>query len=199
MKPLACFSLVCSILSLSMAAAKPSHNPPTPNVPSIARIAGFTVGVSSIEAMERRLGPGYAYTGGHPQGAREWVSRQTGWVIDADGFNYLLDGRRVVETLSISTTKIDRAYHPPVVSLPRTKLMYMGLIELGMTKQRVLSLMSPRLGAPSESGSDLCWSKKGFKVIDRYPFDNERKWTLSFHFENNRLTEISVDVYNDRA
>lgn len=41
-------------------------------LPSIARVLGITVGDSTVEALEKRLGDGAPCTGGHPHGGRVW-------------------------------------------------------------------------------------------------------------------------------
>lgn len=69
-----------------------------PDVPAIGRIFNLRVGVDTIEMMERRLGKGEPFTGGHPHGGRSWIDPRTGWTISAAGFEYSPDRGRIIDS-----------------------------------------------------------------------------------------------------
>jgi hypothetical protein len=162
-----------------------------PRLPPIARIAGVWVGHSTVEELERRLGPGTAYTGGHPQGAREWRSRQTGWYVNADGFNYGRHGR-VLDEVSVSTDRILHRKNEAATFAPRKLLRFMGVVELEMTRYQVVRALARKLPPPRMKGRDLVWTALGYARLNSNSFDDKHEWTATLHFEQDRLTSISV-------
>ncbi|HET6382371.1 MAG TPA: hypothetical protein VFJ58_03185 [Armatimonadota bacterium] len=51
------------------------------SVPAFANLVGVTVGVDTIDSAEKTIGFGKPYSGAHPQGARVWRFRGSGWVL----------------------------------------------------------------------------------------------------------------------
>src|SRR5579885_2330862 len=73
--------------SLSITITNQKSIPVTVKPPAIARCAGITPGLTTIGQFEKKYGHGFAYTGGHPHGAREWYDASTHTQIDVDAFN----------------------------------------------------------------------------------------------------------------
>lgn len=164
-------------------------------IPAIAQLAGVRVGFDSVERLEHLFGPGYAFTGGHPNGAREWRSRQTGWYINADGFDYNKRGERVLDTVSIGITGIIGGKTAPSVFAPRQRLLFLGGITLGMTREQVRSALENRLPPPRVNGDSWVWEAKGFSPPN--PNNNgesKRDWCAILTFATGRLAEITVDA-----
>src|SRR5437879_2319714 len=81
----ASLALLAQLLAAAAVCAAPRGRQ---GVPPCGRLAGVRVGWDTVYDLERRLGPGLAVTGAHPQGARVWHDRSSGWFLTADGFHY---------------------------------------------------------------------------------------------------------------
>jgi hypothetical protein len=182
---------VCVLLSTRMPAQKALGPSMAQSIPKIARIAGFQVGYDTIEKMESWLGEGYAYTGGHAQGAREWRSRQTGWFVNADGFNYSRRGR-VLDDVSISRDGVMASKRVPRTAISRGKLRYLGAVELGMTRSRVIAALKSVLPPPIQQGDELRWTQKGYVKLNNNQYDDVHEWSVKLMFEKDRLVRITM-------
>lgn len=176
-------------------------------VPEFAQLAGINVGYDTMEWMERYYGPGYAYTGGHPQGAREWRSRETGWSVNADGFNYS-NGRyapdgRTIDFITVSTDGIiGNSIRVPNPSIP---CLFMGCVRLGMTPEEVQATLRDKLPPPTieqdkypmrRQGEVPCvifrWKANGYVRLNQNKHDAKTQWTASLIFVHERL--VSIDI-----
>jgi hypothetical protein len=174
------------------------HDPPT-TVPKIAQIAGVRVGYDTRGEMERRLGKGMVYTGGHAGGAREWVLRGTHWYIDADAFDYyrFRVGGDTVVLYDVSIGKKARSVgaamrFPPVrvtVGASR-KLGWLGVVFPGMSKSEVLRAIHGEIPLPKRSGNEWSWTSQGFLRLNRT--QAYHTWTARLTFRRGRLEEIDV-------
>src|SRR5438552_480685 len=75
-------ALVISLLSVNGWAAKPVDC--GNSIPQASHFAGFEVGKSTMEEIERRLGKGKECDGGHPRCGRVWRIAGTRWLFYAD-------------------------------------------------------------------------------------------------------------------
>lgn len=164
-------------------------------IPEMARIMGIRVGFDTMERLERILGPGLPYTGGHPRGARQWRSKQTGWYINADGFDYNGVGR-VADQVSISRQGFVDDKHTPVVNAPARTLRFMGVVSLDDARSAVLIKLRNRLPAPMVKGDSLVWHAAGHYEVA--PFTQWNLWTAELSFRAGRLDTIQMSAQYDR-
>jgi hypothetical protein len=166
-------------------------------VPPIARLAGVTVGVTTIERLESRFGPGLAYTGGHPQGAREWRIKRTHNYVDADGFDYHDDGGRVVDSMSISMSNgtVDVVSNKiPVTRVTLSRPALAGVIFLGMTEDEILRAIRGKLPAPAGRKTDTWkWEMKGRAYVNTVNHETFTDWTAEVHFDHHHVDWIRVE------
>ncbi len=175
--------------------AQQSHDPPT-HIPAIARIAGIRVGYDTIEEMEQRLGAGMAYTGGHPQGAREWRIWGTHWYVDADAFDY--NGRgTVLDYAIISESPVGLGSPPrfprcPTTRRTRRKLGWLGVVSPGFSRAQVLHAIQGRLPVPKRQGDKWTWTARGFERLtsSQEPYVT---WKATLVFRKGHLTKIVVE------
>lgn len=197
--PLRCLVFAIALLlvpGFGQAQSKPHLSGKAPaapiSIPKIARIAGFHVGYSTIEELEWRFGPGYAYTGGHPRGAREWLVRRAGWYLDTDGFDYV-DRGRVIERFSLGRmTFATKDVSIPNVRFSRRRFVWMGAVHPGMTDRQVLRVLKGRLSLPVRKGGAWTWKSKGLMRVDSST--TYRIWTAKLSFAKHRLDDITVTV-----
>jgi hypothetical protein len=177
-----------------------NNDPPTV-IPPIARLAGFCVGVDTIEAMERRLGRGEALPGGHPNGARSWWLRGGLWHIWCDGFDYHDDGSgRVVDSLSLDEQSFSgpgaapKSERRPLARASRKPLGWMGVVIPGMTVQQVLQAIKGRLPPPQVKGSVWRWEETGFVRVSMIRNETFTDWTAEVAFVRGRVSYIWLSV-----
>ena len=187
-----------SVVSIAASVAAPSVRRPRATArqaaaPKSAHLLGLTAGVSTIENMEARFGPGLSYTGGHPHGGREWRIRGSKIYINADGFDY--NGRsRVINSLSIAWK--DPHSHERLTRrrLWRSELQYLGGIELGMDKTAALQIADQAMGAPSFVNGEYTWKAQGKAYYTSDRSGTYTQWTTTLTFEQDRLDGIYVVV-----
>jgi hypothetical protein len=159
-------------------------------IPPIAHIAGFTVGVDTIEKMETRFGHGSVFTGGHPNGGRSWMLKPIGWKITADGFDYNKRGR-VISSFEVATLdELSDNAGPARASAPKHKLIFMNTIAIGMSRSNVLHLLKRKLPKPATAGQDLQWTMHGRAKNNNTTYTT---WTAKLHFEHDQLDYIDVE------
>jgi len=148
--------------------------------PRVEKLAGIRVGSFTMGELERRLGPGKVETGGHPQGARLWRSKQTGWFIYADGFDFGKDGTYIVNQVTFSVD-IDGDWKKgvPSVDFNRKQFEFLKSVNLGTSKSQVLrALKKASLRIRSATTDSVSVDKKD--------------WHVTFRFKNRRLNRIDV-------
>jgi hypothetical protein len=156
-------------------------------VPQIGRVFGLRIGLDTMEQLERRLGPGKAITGGHPHGARLWISSDRLWVICADGFDYGHGGRLVQDF------RLDR--NDGSIKAPIARSADLGVLarirpNMSRTEVReaIARLKGRRVGdAFSQTG------KADVKHATNPHVDHLREWRASFGFESRGLTTITFE------
>lgn len=165
-------------------------------VPQMARLIGVRVGYDTLEKLEARLGHGLAVTGGHPMGAREWRSRQTGWIIHADAFD-TSDKGMVLDELIIRFPDVsDRVASLPSVNLSRRRLGLFGVVFPGMTRAEVLHAIRGRLPAPTVKENRWSWTESGFaSLADREDYHVAyRIWKAAIVFEKERVVSLALEA-----
>jgi hypothetical protein len=202
------FSIVASVAGLLWGLAlcpcpgedKPTAalNVPLTVIPATAQVGKFQVGVTTMEQLEAAFGKGRPFTGGHPQGAREWCSRPKGWYIYADGFDYNNTGR-VVENFKISTAQIkagsvyDTDFKIRWVTVGKNELAFLGGIAIGMGRSKAMDLLVKKGIVPTRAGNVITWSEKGYVHIDRPNEITYTIWTGKLTFRDDKLVEISIN------
>lgn len=188
------------LLFLALLAPAVCAEPARDHIPVIAHIAGITVGHDTIESLTRRFGPGTKYTGQHPHGGRVWNVASLGAQVDADGFYYNRYGR-IVDTLSVFSDLHGQPGHRRGRHRSGERMLFMGVISLGMTKAAVLRSLRRKL-PPSRTLHDEFWKGTGREelgwhmsgVAERTPSQPPRftVWDAKLLFEKNRLVGIDV-------
>jgi hypothetical protein len=154
-----------------------------------------------MDEMERRLGEGMEYTGGHPHGAREWILRGTRWYVDADAFDWSSKqdasgkGRVVIYVVSIGRKMLSvnaAVRSPPMRTTQQTrrKLGWLGVIYPGVSKTYVLHAIRGRLPLPKRAGNKWTWTSSGFVRVNHSQVYHT--WTATLTFFKGRLDEIEV-------
>ena len=173
-------------------------DPPT-SVPTLARLAGFRVGVDTIEAMEQRLGHGQVLMGGHPNGARSWWLWGGRWHLWGDGFDYHDRGGRVIDGLSLDEQSLHgpgaapRSERRPPARVPRRSLGWMGVVFPGMTRQQVLWAVAGKLPPPRVKVDVWRWTAKGFVRVNTINHEKFTVWNAEMGFEQGRVSYVSVE------
>jgi hypothetical protein len=149
------------------------------------KLADLALGHDTIEEAERRYGPGLVVAGGHPQSARIWRSRQTGWYLYVDGF-YYGKGGAVIDQITVSrTTGYDEEKaSKPLTSLDAEKSSLFGSIRLGMSEAQVLSIAKSQGVTPKLAGNVLKWSEKGYKTAVYHT------WTAQLDFNTHKMLDV---------
>ena len=167
----------------------------TGHAPAIARAAGFTVGKTTTDGYERRHGKGRPYTGGHPQGGREWYDLTTHTDIRADGFYYWRGTHEVVDILTIEWTpyrEVDSKV--PKIRLRRSELGMLGKVRSGMKPAQIESALHLRLVAGKATLKGLI---KYARTLGNKNENSDRftTWTATFEFdERSGLREIRISA-----
>jgi hypothetical protein len=145
--------------------AKPSRTAKPP-VPAIARILGVTVGQTTIERLEKKLGPGAPCMGGHPHGGRAWYLKPCRIWVYADGFEYDKKGGRIIDDIQLGISKQKMRYsftqETKKRSIPRVSARckdagWLGQVLPGMSRADVVKA-TVELPKPKAKGGKLMWS-----------------------------------------
>lgn len=182
-------------LALALAASQLLSAPPKTVIPKIAQMLGVRVGFNGQKALERVLGKGERWVGGHPNGQEGWKTKTPkGW-IRCDGFSFCKEGE-VIEDLEWSASARD----PEASELPFARRLpknsgWMGVVDLRMTESQVLKAIGKKLPPPrkNKDGDVWTWTAKGYHVpsvpqlIDAYT-----EWTATLTFDKGRLTSIRI-------
>ena len=195
-----CPSVLIALLLFGMpkpSLAEASNRPKI--VPAIAHIGSIQVGVTTMERLEQMFGKGLPITGGHPQGAREWISKQTGWVIFADGFDYCPTGR-IVESFEVASDTAgqgrssfdDQDASIPHGSIRRANLSLMDAIVPGMSRQAVKRvLIKKHIKVTMKRDSLMCRETGHIRVDQNIVYSN---WLARFSFEGGKLEDVRIDI-----
>ena len=174
-------------------------------IPATARVGNVQVGVTTMEELERLFGKGRAFTGGHPRGGREWRSKQTGWYIYADGFEYKEDNAngRMVESFEISVHRQevggpdDDDFKIHRTSLKKTQLTILGGIGPRMERATVIALLAESGVQTTQTNNVITWKEKGHAHV-RDAKQNQGElayttWKGTLTFQQNRLEDIYIE------
>lgn len=184
------FALALPSLSAASVPAIPANH-----IPPIARIAGFTVGVDTIQGMERRFGPAFTFIGVHPNSGHSW------WVANANIHIVATYSESGDRGAFIDSLEIDSAFPPLNQGLGltherRRSRAFIGAILPGMREATVLRLLKHRLPSPKVLPHELTWQMPGSAVIHRardgYPARYFTTWDATIHFDYNRVDWIEV-------
>jgi hypothetical protein len=175
-------------------------------IPATARVGNIQVGVTTMEELERLFGKGRAFTGGHPRGGREWRSKQTGWYIYADGFNYKDDNMekgRMVESFEISVHRQevggpdDDDFKIHRTSVKKRQLTILGGITPGMERATVIALLAKSGVQTTKTSNVITWKEKGHAhIYDATQGRDEltyTTWKGSLTFRKKHLEDIYVE------
>lgn len=163
---------------------------PRTHIPAIAHIGGIVVGKTTIKEMEHRFGSGTAVVGGHPNGAREWISRQMGWWVYADGFDYN-DSGRLAYSFEVAARPDDKEI--PIHSIPRYQMLFLNRIGIGAPRARVeSSLWARHIPITAVTEDELTCEQHGYAPDGRHG-SGYATWTATLTMENGRVTDIRID------
>ena len=194
----ACSAALLAAAGLLMSYAGPSGHAgggATANsIPAIAAIAGIQVGYTTMAELEARLGRGKPFTGGHPNGAREWRVRGTSWVICADAFDYSARGI-VVDSFDI---RADMKTDPgvPFARLEKPDFAWLGLVSLDMPEDRLLEVLKTKVFPVTKTDGGWQISARGFSELTSTPSTPFQVWTTRFEVTNGLVRGISLDARN---
>jgi len=157
--------------------------------PSIARVAGITAGLTTLEGYERRHGKALRMMGGHSGGAGEWYDVRHGVLIHADGFN-VAKGGEILDNISVEWTSSGTiAKSVPRIRLRNSDLGLLSRLRRGMSRRQTEVALGRRLSHNEVRDSGLVhYSPKPVnKADDRYTV-----WTLSLEFGGKGLSAFVV-------
>jgi len=162
------------------------------SIPPMAHLAGVTVGHSTIEGLERKLGPGFKYTGQHPHGGRAWrVHGTKSCYINADGFDYHNSGDRVIDTFSVGSATCVESDNSTRQRINRSKLSWMGSIYPGVTEATVKRVTQRKLPRATIKGEKWTWHMKGVAHINSHG-ETFTDWTAEVELNHGRVSAITV-------
>jgi hypothetical protein len=197
------------LIPIGISTCAPVSAANTTVIPKIASFGIATVGVTTIEQLEAQLGPGRAYTGQHPRGAREWILKNSDWYIDADGFDYNQTGR-VLNSLTVGESEGSDSSDSdgdPFAHVTRGSIVFLGSITLGMTEWKVKRLLkshgvttykeaplsAEQCGCQTVSGPAITITETGRAHLTSS--DDYTTWTAEIVFERGRVAYIDLDCY----
>jgi hypothetical protein len=167
-----------SCQSISSAAA--------PNTLSLARLRA---GLDTYFKARQLYGKGLSVTGEHYKGALIWRSRQTGWYLFVDGFDYRFVNHASYAIINQITLGKTSAYGPlpqiPTTSLPKSSCFIDRQITIGTSEVRVLAQLHRDHVTYSRNDNTISWSSKGLVYIDEYT--QYTIWTVELDFDNRGL------------
>ena len=155
-------------------------------VPAIARLAGVHVGETTMESLDRRLGPTRGVVDGEPVSFHDWRSRQTGWRLHADGV-YHRGHARVIDNLSVYNAAGQTDI--PTTNLPRPPLLFLGQIAVGMRRAEVERLIAGGLPPPKTRDEvNMVWE------VENSPGASHRlhqiiRWAATLTFNQDRRVQ----------
>lgn len=159
-----------------------------PHVPPIGRIFGVRNHVDTIEMLERRIGPGKPFTGGHPLGGRSWQDPTQGWLISTDGFEYAPTGKgRYIEGVQLSA--MEGASKLPTIR--RRKYGSLDSVRPGMSREQVKRALKSQVGFWKGNA----FFQRGQARIthgSNPEVENFHRWIADFSFTNDRLVAIDL-------
>lgn len=154
-----------------------------PRIPAFATILGLRLGVATMETLEHKLGPGLPYTG---------------WWIDADGFNYDLRRRQVLDFICVSADAPWGSKKPHARCSARD-LRWHGVVALGMSHAQVRRALRRKLPPPEIvrnnprlSDGDLIWESEGLAQYNWSRYDDKTSWDACLHFQGDRLVSLYI-------
>jgi hypothetical protein len=161
-------------------------------VPRIAQVGHVTVGVTTIEDLERQFGKGEKLLGGHPHGARGWISKQTGWYVYSDGFDYNDKGRVVsIYSVGIPERPLTSRELSKASSIPKNLLMFMNTICPGTSRARALAAIHG-LPATIKNQEVTLTSVSNGSILLKSNI-KYTKWTAILGFTRSRVSSIKVE------
>ncbi len=156
--------------------------------PRLAKVLGLVIGQSTMGELERRFGPGKIITGGHPQSARLWRSKQTGWGVRADGFEFGKDGTYLLEEITINRDlPTDWKNGIPEIDLSRNRFVLLQSVKLGDSKLRVTQALKDANIRIRTIKSDSVVAEESTSLHSVH-----NVWCANFEFKSNRLNAISL-------
>jgi hypothetical protein len=161
--------------------------PPFVYVPGFAHVLGLQIGVDPIGKVEQRIGTGRIAIGCHPNSRRIWRSKETGWTIQTDGFNYGDDHTPIPDVISFLRSSKEKQI--PVLSTPPQWMGFWGKLVPGMKKAAVVRSLKQTGFKFRAEGNTLTWSENGYATDGA---DTYRKWTVRLPFINGRLDGIVI-------
>lgn len=183
-----------------------AHRISSPTViPATARVGNVQIGVTTMEELERMFGKGRECIGGHPRGGREWRSKQTGWYIYADGFNYN-DKGRMLEDFEISVhsqgpvsevgVPDDDDSKTPQASVKKWQLTILGGIMPRMNRATVIALLAKSGVQTTAKNNVITWKEKGHSHIYGATQNHDgltyTTWNGRLTFWHNHLEDIDI-------
>ena len=161
-------------------------------VPDIAKIAGISVGETTLDGLDQKLDSLRSFTNGQRRSDHEWRSKQTGWVLFANGFFDDASDSRVVGSVILSR---DTEQTLPTADLPRQQSLFLGKIALGMSRREVERLIRAGLPPPTEHNARrIVWKAAGSEKVGRHRITD---WRAELQFKHHRLEGIEVDAEYD--
>jgi hypothetical protein len=178
-------------------------------IPATARVGNVQVGVTTMEELERLFGKGREIVGGHPRGGREWRSKQTGWYIYADGFNYKdgnIEKGRMLESFEIRVHREwvvsevgdsdDDDFKIHWASVKKRQLTILGGITPGMKRATVIALLVKSGVQITKTNNVITWKEKGHAhIYDATQGHDEltyTTWEGRLTFRHNHLEDIYI-------
>lgn len=162
-----------------------------PTYPRIVKVLGLIVGQSTMAQLERRLGPGQVITGSHPQGARLWRSKQTGWLIYADGFEIGKDGTYLLNQLTLRANfSNEQKQDIPRINLTAGQSQILLGVTLNASKLEVLQAMQKaklHISQTRNGSINVHWS-----VLSNQPKLSLEIWNAKFDFSDQKLNAITL-------
>lgn len=174
------------------------HPDPKTSVPDIARIFGLKVGYNGRKRLERLFGHGAYSVPDNPDGGEIWRTRKPKTGIYTEGFCRNKEGE-VLEEVDWYMESQDHRSTPLAHHITHDS-GWMGLVNLGMTKEEVARLTGQRLPPPTiEHGDTWVWNAEGFVRPNSSHTDVYRKWTARLNFDNERLTAIALVCESEQS
>jgi hypothetical protein len=188
-----------------------SDAPAKVTIPAISRFAGFQMGYSSQEDLDKRLGEGLNVLGGHPNSGRFWRIRNSSWLLYTDGFEYserglVTDNLQLVDTAHapaesapnsgarLSAMKLwsgTERDDVPYASIDASNLVWLSGITLGATRNQVKEVLKRDSLAFAETADTLDLEVPGFHKVVTTKFT---QWSASLTFSSNVLAEIDISA-----
>jgi hypothetical protein len=164
------------------------------SVPVVARVAGITLGESTIEEFEKRHGRGLVAMGGHSNSGRGWYVPKQRMSIGTDSFNFCERGAILdfIQVVWLGPKDAEPSSKVPRICLPQSEFGILSTLRAGMSKANVEKLLHRKISKEWNLFTGLI--QYGRPIVNKGGESRYTEWNAAFGFDHDRLVEFEVSA-----